>query len=75
MAIYKRGQKEDPGNYRPLSLTSVLGKIIEGFIPSALTRRVKDNQGIRHSQHGFMKVRSCLTNLISIYDQGTCLVD
>jgi len=36
---------------------------------------VKDNQGIRPSQHGFMKRRSCLTNLISCYDQVTCLVD
>jgi len=36
---------------------------------------VKDNQGIRPSQHGFMKGRSCLTNLISFYDPVTCLVD
>jgi len=36
---------------------------------------VKDNQGFRSSQHGFMKGRSCLTSLIYIYDQVTCLVD
>jgi len=36
---------------------------------------VKDNQGIRPSQHGFMIGRSCLTNLISFYDQVTHLVD
>jgi len=45
--IYKKGQKEDPGNHRPVCLTSVLGKIVEWFILSALTGRVKDNQGIR----------------------------
>jgi len=36
---------------------------------------VKDNQGIRPSQHGFMKGRCCVTNLISFRDQVTCLVD
>jgi len=73
--MYKKGRKEDPGNYRPVRLTLVPGKIMERFISSALTGHVKDNQGIRPSQHGFMKGRSCLTNLISCYEQMTCLVD
>ena len=42
---------------------------------SEFTRHVQDNQGIRPSQHGFMKGRSCLTNLISFYDLVTHLVD
>jgi len=48
---------------------------MEQFILCALTGHVKDNQGIRPSQHGFMKGRSCLTNLISFYDKVTHLVD
>ena len=48
---------------------------MERFLLSALTRHVKDNQGIQPSQHGFMKGRSSLTNLISCYDHMTCLVD
>jgi len=73
--IYKKGQQKDPGNYRPFSLTSVPGKIMEQFILTVLTRHVKDNQEISPSQHGFMKGRSCSTNLISFYDQVTRLVD
>ncbi|XP_064296076.1 probable global transcription activator SNF2L2 [Phalacrocorax carbo] len=56
-------------------MTSVPGKIIEQNILSELTRQVQDNQGIRPSQHGFMKGRSCLTNSISFYDHVTHLVD
>jgi len=43
--IYKKGQKEDPGNYRLVSLTLVPGKVMERFILSAFTRHVKDNRG------------------------------
>ncbi|GAB0178810.1 mitochondrial enolase superfamily member 1 [Grus japonensis] len=71
--IYKKGLKGGPGSYRPVSLTSVPGKVMEQFILGALTKHVQDNQGIRPSQHGFMKGTSCLTNLI--YDLVTCLVD
>jgi len=73
--IYKKGWKEEPGNCKPVSLTSVLGKIMKWFILSAFTRHVQDNRGLRPSQHGFTKGKSCLTNLISFYDQVTCLVD
>ena len=73
---YKKGRKEDLGNYRPVSLTTVPGKVMEQVILSAITQHIQDNQVIRPSQHGLMKSRSCFTNLISFYDKVmTCLVD
>ncbi|GAB0178697.1 mitochondrial enolase superfamily member 1 [Grus japonensis] len=73
--IYKKGQKEDPGKYRPVSLTSVLGKVMEQIMLSTIMRHIQDNETIRPSHHGFMKGRPCLTNLISFYNKVTCLVD
>ena len=72
--IFKKGQKDDPGSYRPISLTSVPRKVMERIISGAIMDQLKVNQGIRPSQHGFMNGRSCLTNLISFYDKVTCLV-
>ena len=63
------------GKYRPVSLTLVPGKIMEQIVLKEITWHVWGNQGIRHSQPGFMKDRSCLINLISFYDHVTLLVD
>ena len=65
--IYRKGRKENPGNYKPVSLTSVPGKVMEQIILSAITQHVQDNQVMRPSQHAFVKGRSCLTDLISFY--------
>lgn len=48
---------------------------MEQTILGVITQHLQDSQGLRPSQHGFRKGRSCLTNLISSYDQVTCLVD
>lgn len=66
--INKKGWKDGPRSYRPVSLTSVPGKVMEEIILTAITLHMQDSQGIRPSQHGFMKGRSCLTNLISFYN-------
>jgi hypothetical protein len=67
--IFKKGDKKNPANYRPVSLTSNVGKIMEKIIKEEIVKLLEKNQSIRDSQHGFRNKRSCLTNLLTFMEK------
>ncbi|CAM4527941.1 unnamed protein product [Lepidochelys kempii] len=69
--IFKKGKKKDLGNYRPVSLTSAPGKIMERILKETILKQLEERKVIRNSQHGFIKGKSCLTKLIAFYDEIT----
>ncbi len=68
-AIFKKGAKWDPANYRPVSLTSQIGKIMERIIKEEIVQFLERNNLIKNSQHGFRNKRSCLTNLLAFMEK------
>uniref|UniRef100_A0A803JYA6 Reverse transcriptase domain-containing protein n=1 Tax=Xenopus tropicalis TaxID=8364 RepID=A0A803JYA6_XENTR len=73
--IFKKGVRSQPGNYRPVSLTSVVGKLFEGLLRDHIQNYVVENAIMSSNQHGFMKDRSCQTNLIAFYDEVSKKLD
>ena len=63
--IFKKGDKSQPANYRPVPLTSVCSKVLEHIIHSHLTNFFEDNQILCDQQHGFRKHRSCESQLLT----------
>ena len=62
--VSKKGSKEDPGNYRPVSLMSVPGKVTEIAL-GVSENHLKDNAVTGHSINGFMRGKRCSKKLIS----------
>ena len=73
--IYKKGKKSTPGNYRPVSLTSVLCKLTEGVIRDHIMNHLYENSLLNPCQHGFVRGRSCITQLLECLDDWTEMLD
>ena len=69
--IFKKGSKSEVGNYRPVSLTSVVCKLMESLIKDAIVKHIADNDIVLPTQHGFMPKKSCLTNLLEYLETLT----
>ena len=75
-AIYKRkGDKHNPVNYRPISLTSIVCKILESIIRDSLMKYLKANGILSDRQFGFLAGRSTTLQLLRVVDEWTEIID
>ena len=63
-AVFKKGKKSDPANYRPISLTCVASKILVHIIHSFIMKHLNDHNILTDCQHGFRAKRSTEMQLI-----------
>ena len=74
-AIFKKGERADPGNYRPVNLTSGPCKTMEIVVKGEIDKHSEENGCIENSQHGFRRGRSPQTNLIEFMNVTTKWID
>jgi len=67
--VYKKGEKHTAANYRPISLTSIVCKLLEHIIHSSVMDHFDRHQILCDEQHGFRAKRSCESQLlITLHD-------
>ena len=73
--IFKKGNRSDAGNYRPVSLTSIICKIFEGYVRDALFKHLLNNDLLSNHQFGFCPGRSCSLQLLVTLQQWFKFLD
>ena len=64
--VYKKGEKYDAANYRPVSLTCICCKTLEHILVSNINKHLALDSILAGCQHGFRSQRSCDTQLVQL---------
>ena len=73
--IYKGDDRHMCKNYRPVTITSVLCRLLERIIKDQIVSHVVENEILSDRQHGFRSGRSCMTNLLQALEYITTMTD
>jgi ribonucleases P/MRP protein subunit RPP40 len=73
--IYKKGLQSNPGNYRPISLTSIFSKLMERCIATKILDFLQTSKLLSNHQHGFLPKKSTLTNLLESVRDWTLSIE
>ena len=73
-ALHKNGIRSSPENYRPISITSVISKLMESIVRDAIVPHMKHNL-LNNDQHGFVPGRDCTTQLLICMEDWTNMIE
>lgn len=72
--LFKKGEKSNPGNYRPVSLTSIVCKCMEKIVRSSVVEHLITNNLISNAQFG-SNGRSCVLQLLDDMEDWSSYVE
>ena len=73
--LFKKGSRNKSENYRPVSLTSVICKLLQRLNQYRMVDFLVRHKLLNPSQHGFLKARLCLTNMLCFLEVITKWLD
>ena len=74
-AIYKKGDKKFAGNYRPVSLTCIICKLLEKIVRESMVNHMKKYDLFSDKQYGFISGRSTVLQLLAVLESWTQSLD
>ncbi len=75
MPLFKKGDRDQPYNYRPISLISCIGKVMERLVFKYIYNHLYSNNLIYRQHSGFLPGNSTVYQLIDIYNQICKAID
>ena len=73
--IFKKGTRSDPGNYHPVSLTSIVCKVLKSPTRDTIADHLNINKLYTECQQRFNKHQSCVTQLLEVMEDFTLMLD
>ena len=73
--IFKKGDRDKPASYRPISLTAVPSKVFESIVRDHLLEHMSETGQINRAQHGFLPKRSCSSQLMEVMEDWSAALE
>ena len=74
-AVFKKGNRKLPSNYRPISLTCIACKVLESILRDEIYEHMRANSLLSTRQFGFVSGRSTMLQLLNVLDEWTSLLE